>query len=107
MPLYNENVKKNFVKLNKKKNRSGNGLCDICKQPHILESHHIDGRNVENPHISANIISICANCHNNIHYGKIIIEGWAMSTTGRELFWHINGEEPTTDRTSNPYIVPN
>lgn len=81
----------------RKRNASGNAECDICEQVEYLEEHHIEGRKVTNPNNPSNVCNICSNCHTKVHRGKIIIEKWARSTSGLELFWHYKGEEGSFD----------
>ena len=91
-------------KKRKLKNSSGAYPCEICSESHILEIHHINGRDIPNPNHSSNLVNICSNCHTDVHFGRIIIEGWAMTTEGKQLFWHKKEEENITNRISNPYI---
>jgi DNA mismatch repair protein MutS len=95
------------VKLNvrKKKNRSGKALCDICQEPHILEIHHIRGRKIPNANDDFNLVDICANCHNKIHYGKIIIENWVMTSNGKKLIYREPHEESFTGNDAIPHQV--
>lgn len=92
-------------KIRQLSNRSGQELCSICKEPHILQEHHINGRNVPNYKRAWNITNICANCHDEIHFGKIVIEKWVMTTSGRELIWHKKGEESITGFESTPHMI--
>lgn len=59
---------------NKKKviQESG-GLCAFCDEDDVatLEFHHINGRNLDNPHDSENLIYVCKNCHGKITAGTI------------------------------------
>lgn len=73
-----------------RKNKTGSAICDVCKQPHILEVHHIFGRNVANFNFDWNLIDICPNCHTEIHQNKIKVIGWENSTEGKKLIWHQN-----------------
>ena len=49
------------------------GICSICDENNVatLEFHHIDGRDIPNPHAPENLIYVCKNCHGKIHDGQI------------------------------------
>ena len=91
-------------KSKRKANRSGKCPCDICKEPQILEEHHIRGRKIPLANARSNKTYICANCHNKVHYGLIVIEGWVMTTSGAELVWHKEGEEGLTGSDAKPHV---
>lgn len=59
---------------NKKKviQESG-GLCAFCGEDDVatLEFHHINGRDIDNPHDTENLIYVCKNCHGKITAGTI------------------------------------
>ena len=91
-------------KLNRrKKNRSGNQKCPICKQQTKLVCHHIHGREINRWDEPWNHAWICPNCHDLIHDGKIIIEGNYQNT----LLWHKKGEESITGIDASPYNYNN
>lgn len=73
----------------KKERRSGFKCCDICGNYELLEQHHIKGRKIENANDAHNLCDICSNCHSSIHAvpPRIIVEGWFMTTNGRELLF--------------------
>jgi hypothetical protein len=60
-----------------------------------LHTHHIipqcDPRCTNKPD---NLVVVCANCHQLIHKGKIIVEGWLGTTIGRCFFWRKSDELP-------------
>ena len=93
-------------KIIKEKNKSGKCPCEICSVVTFLEIHHINGREIDNYNHKDNLTNICPNCHNEIHHGKIIIEGWFNTTKGRDLIWRRDKEEKITDEESKPYIIP-
>jgi hypothetical protein len=100
-------VKKKISRKQKKKiNRSGKFCCPICEEQKILQEHHIRGRNIPNENHPSNLAYICANCHVECHEDMIVIEGWFMTTSGRELFWHKKGDEGFTGEVARPYIIP-
>lgn len=75
--------------------RKNSGVCEICffNKKKAMEIHHIipryDSRCTDLP---ANTVCICANCHNLIHAGEIIAEGWFGTSAGQKFFWHRKGE---------------
>ena len=88
-------------------NISGAGICDICKEPHFLETHHINGREIEKANDDFNLTSICADCHFRLHLGEIIVSGWYMTTSGRTLIWkEKDSKENITGQIAKPYQIP-
>ena len=102
--MYNFTVKKR-QKTIKKMNNSGKVQCEICGEKTFLEQHHIRGRNIPNAEHPSNKCNICANCHSKVHWGDIILEGWVMTTSGLELFWHYKNEESFTGNDAIPHII--
>jgi len=92
------------AKIRKALNSSGKQKCDICENNEILEIHHINGRDIENAEAQYNLANICPNCHNKVHWGKIIIEKWITGTKGLELLWHFKNDMPF-EEVSKPYII--
>jgi hypothetical protein len=86
--------------------RSGTSHCDLCHEPAILTEHHINGRDCVGAEDASNKCDICPNCHLAVHYGRIVVEGWVMTTGGLELMWHTAGEESFTGVVATPYIIP-
>ena len=86
-------------------NRSGKSRCEICKEPNILQDHHILGRDVPNYNMPNNRVNICPNCHNKVHHGEIVIEGWKMTSCGRELFWHNKNEQSLSGQDAITHII--
>ena len=74
--------------------RSGQFPCDVCGKVRLLVEHHIQGREVDDANGRWNLSWVCPNCHDELHAGDLIIEGWFTTTAGRELIWHRRGEEP-------------
>lgn len=93
------------IKTRRAMNRSGKQLCLICKEKHILVTHHILGRDIPNCNCPSNLCSVCPNCHDLIHWGKVIIECWARTSNGLELFWHKEGEESFTGQNAKPPLI--
>jgi len=95
-------MKKKYRKI---ANRTGKKLCPICSRPEILVEHHIEGREIPNPNHSSNLVDVCDNCHRKIHCGLVVIEGWLQTTSGKELFWHLDGEDSFSGNDAEPYIT--
>jgi hypothetical protein len=70
--------------------RSGTHECELCRRKEVLEEHHINGRAIPDADKEYNKTYICSNCHTKVHMNKITINGWVMTTSGRELDWHKN-----------------
>src|SRR4030043_82331 len=49
------------------------GVCAFCGEHDVstLEFHHIDGRDLPDPHNPKNLIYVCSNCHSKIAAGSI------------------------------------
>jgi hypothetical protein len=90
-------------KLRRILNASGNSPCEICNELTFLVQHHIQGRNINNPHIHDNLANICSNCHLKIHKGDIIVEKRVMTTNGEILIWHHNTQPSITGDDSHPH----
>ena len=75
--------------------RSGIKTCDICHRECQLVRHHIEGREIRNAEYEFNVTDICPLCHDSIHTDppKIVLEGWFMTSEGRELMWYRKGEK--------------
>jgi transcription elongation factor Elf1 len=92
-------------------NRSGKISCLICNKSTVIQDHHIRGRDILNAEHPDNIAAICGSCHDEVHTlgpdkktGIIVIEKWVMTSSGRELIWHKNGEESFTGDDASPYL---
>ncbi len=79
--------------------------CRICDNREYLETHHIHGRGFADYNRNWNRADVCSNCHTRIHIGDIIIEKWALATSGRVLLWHYKGEEGLTKEAAEPYLM--
>jgi CRISPR/Cas system-associated protein Cas10 (large subunit of type III CRISPR-Cas system) len=89
------------LKLRYNQNRSGKYCCDICGTKSILVVHHLNGRTGFKPNRVDNLCNLCATCHDNLHSGNIIIEGWLSSTVGKVLVWRYKGDCSITDRVTS------
>jgi len=63
--------------------------------------HHLHGRDVPKWKEAWNVAWICATCHDLVHLGEIIIEGWFIIGS-RTLVWRHKDEPPKL----NDGIVP-
>jgi hypothetical protein len=70
----------------------------------FLEVHHIRGRDIPDFDMPYNKVNVCPNCHTKIHKNLIIIEDWRITSNGKELIWHLNGEESKTGDDAIPYL---
>ena len=61
------------VRNQKKAIQESGGVCAFCGEADVatLEFHHINGRDVEDPHNVDNLIYVCKNCHGKITAGSI------------------------------------
>ena len=89
----------------KKISRSGYDKCQICCLQRPLQEHHLNGREVSNPNSSNNLCYICANCHEDIHLGRLIIEGWFLTSSGKELIYHYKNEDSITNKSTTPPLI--
>lgn len=92
-------------KIRKRMNISGKQQCPICLEQQILVEHHINGRKIINANHSFNLTYICNNCHDKIHRGIIILEGYFTTTKGKELLWHYANETSFSGQDSKPYLM--
>jgi len=74
--------------------RSGKYPCTVCQCLAKLEEHHIHGRRIVDAEKDFNLVSLCSNCHSEVHSKDplLFIDGWCMSSQGRTLLWHCKGE---------------
>jgi hypothetical protein len=86
-------------------NRTGKMECPICKSERILVQHHINGRKIPNAEHPSNKVDICDSCHREVHEGLVEIEGWFMTTGGKELIWHKKGQKSLTGNKTKPHII--
>ena len=98
-------MRRTTAKTRKTINRSGQGHCDICSERKILVEHHLAGRDIPDAEKPWNKCNICPDDHAEVHYGRIVIEGWVMTTEGKKLLWHKVGEKGLTGMESNPYVI--
>ena len=87
--------------------RSGEMRCPVCDVRAMLVEHHIHGRDIPGKNRKWNRCFVCPNCHDMIHAGKIILEGWSMTSHGKDLIWREKGEEEVTLREASPKLYKN
>jgi hypothetical protein len=78
----------------RKSKRTGASACDICGKIRSLVEHHIHGREVRGWNGSWNLAWLCPDCHEDVHLGEKVIEGWFQTDAGKELVWRLKGEAP-------------
>ncbi len=84
----------------------GHGKCPIDNSYNgPLVRHHIRGRKIKDWDKDWNIVYVSPNTHQLIHEGQLIIEGWFMTSDGRELFWHWKNQESITGNDAKPHII--
>jgi DNA mismatch repair protein MutS len=101
-------VREEFMKLNFEYKQSNynkqlfmNG-CELCKNKNcIIHTHHINEQHTadDNGFIGKfhknkkhNLLVVCNECHDKIHNGKIIIDGFKDTNKGRIIDYHMNDE---------------
>ncbi len=78
-------------------------VCAVCKASGVaarLEMHHIRPQVEEESartegfdiHAAANLVCLCATCHDHHHTGLLHIRGWQETSAGRILQWSVSGE---------------
>ena len=83
----------------RKYKRTGYESCPICNCHAKLVQHHIHGRKVRDSEKPWNLLWLCPTCHDFVHDGTYIIEGYYQNT----LVWHKKGEESITGIDASPY----
>jgi len=92
------------LKDKRKAARSGTQDCPICENKRLLIEHHIHGRDHPDCHKAWNRCYICASCHDDVHEGRVIIEGWIQTTMGKKLIWRRSGEAPIVNDGAKPNL---
>ena len=70
-----------------------------------LTRHHIHGRDIPNWDDDWNVAYVSPNTHRLIHEGEIIVEGWFLTSGGKELIWHRKGQTGITGREAKPPLI--
>lgn len=84
--------------------RSGSLICPVCEKRRLLVEHHIHGRNHPDKNRKWNRCYICASCHDDIHAGNVILEGWVLTSQGKRLIWRRSGEAPVANEGASPNL---
>lgn len=82
--------------------RSGSMECPICLQKRRLVEHHIHGRSILEKNRLWNRAYVCPSCHDDIHSGAIVLEGYVMTSDGKKLLWHKKGDDPVAKNGATP-----
>ena len=90
--------------MKRKAARSGTMNCPICEEKRILCEHHIHGRKILGKNKLWNRCYICSACHDFIHNGDIILEGWVGTSNGKKLMWRNKDEDKIALDGATPYI---
>jgi DNA mismatch repair protein MutS len=61
--------------------------CAVCTGTDRLETHHIQHQANGGDNKAANLVCLCAKCHDEHHGGRLVIQGWEDIGTGRRLVW--------------------
>jgi len=64
--------------------------CAVCDSSlKGLEVHHIQHQANGGDNKASNLVCLCAKCHDDHHGGRLVIEGWKETATGRFLAWSL------------------
>jgi len=66
--------------------------CPVCNRELPLVEHHIHGRGVIRWREDWNVAWVCGACHDLIHQGEIVIEGWVRVDGILTLIYRCKGE---------------
>ena len=70
--------------------------CEVCRSQNDLETHHIQHQETARNgfvepgtpvHRASNLTVLCDTCHKDHHAGRLVIQGWRDTSSGRELVW--------------------
>ena len=66
--------------------------CQICGEKESLEAHHIifQCKSKVRKDRKSNLVVLCSKHHDEVHSGKLIVEGWASTTEGKMLKYNLN-----------------
>jgi hypothetical protein len=79
-------------KARRKAARAGTAPCAVCGRSRALVEHHIRGREGKDAGAAWNLAWVCPDCHDDIHRGDVLLEGWFGTSGGRRLHWHRRGD---------------
>jgi DNA-directed RNA polymerase subunit RPC12/RpoP len=78
--------------------------CPLCGEKRMLVEHHIHGREIPGKNCLWNRCYICPSCHDEVHAGKIILEGYLQTSDGKKLIFHKADEDPVANEGAKPPI---
>jgi DNA mismatch repair protein MutS len=62
--------------------------CGVCgSECKGLEVHHIQHQAAGGDNKASNLVCLCTRCHDDHHGGRLLIDGWKETATGRILAW--------------------
>jgi hypothetical protein len=92
------------IKMMKIMARSGKAICPICSNQRFLVEHHIHGRKIEEKNRKFNRVWLCGACHDSVHQGQTVIEGWASTSEGKKLLFRDRNEAPIANEGARPHL---
>jgi DNA mismatch repair protein MutS len=115
-----EQILKEYDNINEDKYSNYNSnlmvkCCEICKSKQNLETHHIiwqkdfDSNGYNNKHFylqknnMANLVVLCAGCHDKVDANKIIINGWIETSSGKKFDYSINSPKLNPEQIPSKY----
>jgi len=84
---YNNNMIMNKCKICSKKAEETNHIKEQCIAD---ENNMIDHHHKNNEH---NLVQLCKKCHDKITYGKLVIDKYILTTSGKELVYHTENKK--------------
>ncbi len=78
--------------------------CESCGRNGTTETHHITSKTFGGTNQKSNLAELCPNCHSDVHFGKIIIEGKFRTTNGVQLIYHKINEKPILENIDFPKV---
>ncbi len=61
--------------------------CQVCQARTGLETHHIRHQAEGGGNEPSNLVCLCTGCHDDHHAGRLVIERWEDTSSGRRLVW--------------------
>ena len=61
--------------------------CQICGEKDNLEAHHIvfQSKSKVRKDRKSNLVVLCSKHHDDVHSGRLVVEGWKSTTDGKML----------------------
>lgn len=81
--------------MDKKAKKKRDGRCYFCQEDDydVLDVHRITPGEKGGLYTEHNTVTTCASCHRKCHSGRITIDRWYNSTSGRTLHFWADGIE--------------